>query len=80
MQKVPGSFQTHVDLRDGWGVVKVILSFYRDDDKESAFERHRGRIPFDMAKHNSMDIASKHSIDFVEIKRQGEKFQLRAFD
>lgn len=31
------------------GVVKVILSFYRDDDKGSALERHRGRIPFDMA-------------------------------
>ncbi len=73
MQKVPGSFQTHVDLRDGveWGMVKVILSFYRD---ESAFERHRGRILFDMAKHISMDIACKHLIDFNEIKRQAENF------
>ena len=28
------------------GVVKVILRFYRDDDK--------GPVPFDMAKHNSI--------------------------
>ena len=34
------------------GVVKVILSFYRDDDG-SAFKRHRGRVPFDIEKHNS---------------------------
>ena len=38
------------------GVVKVILSFYRDDEG-SAFERHRGRVPFDIEKHNSMEIA-----------------------
>ena len=38
------------------GVVKVILSFYRDDEG-SAFEWHRGRVPFDIEKHNSMEIA-----------------------
>ena len=38
------------------GVVKVILSFYRDDEG-SAFERHRGRVLFDIEKHNSMEIA-----------------------
>ena len=37
------------------GVVKVILSFYRDDEG-SAFERHRGRLPFDIEKHKSMEI------------------------
>ena len=37
-------------------VVKVILSFYRDDEG-SAFERHRGRVPFDIEKHNLMEIA-----------------------
>ena len=36
------------------GVVKVILRFYRDDDKGAAFQRHRGPVPFDMAKHNSI--------------------------
>ena len=38
------------------GLVKVILSFYCDDEG-SAFERHRGRVPFDIEKHNSMEIA-----------------------
>ena len=41
------------------GVVKVILSFYRDHEG-SAFERHRDRVPFDIEKHNSMEIACKH--------------------
>ena len=33
------------------GVVKVILSFYRDVEG-SGFERHRGRVPFDIEKQN----------------------------
>ena len=41
------------------GVVKVILSFYRDHEG-SAFERHRDRVPFDIEKHNSMEIACKN--------------------
>ena len=55
------------------GVVKIILSFYRDDEG-SAFERHRGRVPFDIEKHNSMEIACKHLIEFMGIKQQAEKF------
>ena len=61
------------------GVVKVILSFYRDDEG-SAFERHRGRVPFDIEKHNSMEIACKHLIAFMGIKQQAEKFGLGSFD
>ena len=61
------------------GVVKVILSFYRDDEG-SAFERHRGRVPFDIEKHNSMEIACKHLIEFMGIKQQAEKFGLVSFD
>ena len=61
------------------GVVKVILSFYRDDEG-SAFERHRGRIPFDIEKHNSMEIACKHLIEFMGIKQRAEKFGLGNFD
>ena len=49
------------------GVVKVILSFYRDDEG-SAFERHRGRVPFDIEKHNSMEIACKHLIESASRK------------
>ena len=61
------------------GVVKVILTFYRDDEG-SAFQRHRGRVPFDIEKHNSMDIACKHLIEFMGIKQQAEKFGLGSFD
>lgn len=57
------------------GVVKVILSFYRDDEG-SAFERHRGLVPFDIEKHNSMEIACKHLIEFMGIKQQAKKFGL----
>ena len=44
-------------------VVKVILSFYRDVEG-SAFERHRGRVPFDIEKHNAgfLNTASLISI------------------
>ena len=61
------------------GVVKVILSFYHDDEG-SAFKRHRGRVPFDIEKHNSMEIACKHLIEFMGIKQQAEKFGLGSFD
>ena len=61
------------------GVVKVILSFYRDD-KGSAFERHRGRVPFYIEKHNSMEIACKQLTEFMGIKQQEEKFGLGGFD
>ena len=61
------------------GAVKVTLSFYRDDEG-SAFEQHRGRVPFDIEKHNSMEIACKHLIEFMGIKEQAEKFGLGSFD
>ena len=62
------------------GVVKVTLSFYRDDDQGSAFERQRGRAPFGMDKHNTMEKACRHLIDFMGIEEQVEKFGLGAFD
>ena len=64
-----------LDLRDG-----VEWRGYRDDDQGSAFERHRGRVPFDMDKHNTMEKACRHLIDFMRIKEQVEKFGLGAFD
>ena len=56
------------------GVDKVILGLNRDDDQGPAFERHRGRVPFDMDKHNTMEKAYGHLIDFMGIKKQVEKF------
>ena len=61
------------------GVVKAILSFYRDGEG-SAFERQRGRVPLDIEKHNLMEIACKHLIEFMGIKQQAEKFGLGGFD
>ena len=46
----------------------------------STFERHRGRVPFDLAKRNSKDIACKHLTDFMGILHQAVKFGLGAFD
>ena len=59
--------------------MKIILSFYRDDEG-STFKRHRGRVPFDNEKHNLMEIACKHLIEFMGIKLQAEKFGLGGFD
>ena len=44
------------------------------------FKRHRGRVPFDIEKHNSMETACKHLIEFMGIKQQAEKFGLGSFD
>ena len=52
----------------------IILSFYRDDDKGSTFEGHGGRVPFDLAKGNSMDIVCKHLTDFMGILQKAVKF------
>ena len=43
----------------------------------SGFERHRGRVPFDIEKHNSMEIACKHLIEFMGIKEQAETVRTR---
>ena len=59
--------------------MKVILSFYRDDER-LAFERHRGHVPFNTERHNLMEIACKHLIEFMGIKQQAEKFGLSGFD
>ena len=62
------------------GVVKVILSLYRDDDQGSAFNRHGGRVPVDMDEHNTMEKACRHLIDVMGIKEQVEKSRLGSFD
>ena len=79
MRKVPEGRTRHqgaltlIIVMASSGVVKVILSFYRDDEG-SAFERHRVCVPFDTETHNSMEIACKHLIEFMGIKQQAEKF------
>ena len=52
------------DLRDGveWRGEGILIFFLRYDEG-STFERHRGRVPFDIEKHNSMEIVCKHLIE-----------------
>ena len=61
------------------GVVKVILSFY-DNDEGSAFKQHRGCVLLNIEKHTSMEIACKYVIEFMRIKQQAENFGLVGFD
>ena len=85
MRKVPEGRTRHqkaltlIFVMASSGVVKVNLSFYRNDEG-SAFERHRVRVPFDIEKHNSMEIDCKYLIAFMGIKQQAEKFGLGGFD
>lgn len=60
------------------GIVKVLVSFYRHG-QESAFERHRSRVPVDLEKHSSVAELKKHLIDFLGIKEQVQKFGLGGF-
>jgi len=41
------------------GVVEVLVSFYRSGEG-SAFERHRSRVTFDLAKQSSVASVKKH--------------------
>jgi len=50
------------------------------DDQGSAFERHRGRVLFDMDKHNTMKIACRHLTGFMGMKEKVEKFGLGEFN
>jgi len=40
-------------------VVKVLVSFYRSVE-DSAFEKHRSRVMFDLAKQSSVAAVKKH--------------------
>ena len=43
-------------------------------------DRHSNGTEVDIEMHNSMEIASKHLIEFMGIKQQAEKFGLCGFD
>jgi len=46
------------------GVVNVLVSFYRSGE-DSAFERHRSRVTFDLAKQSSVAAFKKHLTEFL---------------
>ena len=47
------------------GNKKGLVSFYRNKE-ESAFERHRSRVPFDKAQ-DSIIAVKKHLTEFLEL-------------
>ena len=46
------------------GVVKVLVSFYRSRE-DSAFERHRSKVTFDLSKQSSVAAVKKHLREFL---------------
>ena len=46
------------------GVVKVLVSFYRSRE-DSAFEKHRSKVTFDLSKQSSVAAVKKHLREFL---------------
>jgi len=59
------------------GVVKAIVSFYRIDS-DTAFERHRSRMPINNA--NTVHALKKHLVSFLGLKELASKYGLADFD
>ena len=59
------------------GVIKAIVSFYRVNS-DSAFERHRSRIPINDL--NTVYALKKHLIQFLGLKELTIKYGLGDFD
>ena len=55
----------------------MLVSFYRIDS-ETAFERHRSRIPFNNV--NTVLALKKYLISFLDLKELSSKYGLRDFD
>ena len=58
------------------GVVKVLVSFYRSGE-DSAFERHRSRDTFDLAKQSSVAAVKKHLTEFLGLSELALKFGMK---
>ena len=55
------------------GVVKILVSFYRSGE-DSAFERHRSRVTFDLSKQSSVVAVKKHLTEFLGLSELTLKF------
>ena len=60
-------------------VVKVLISFYRSGE-DSAFERHRSRVTFDLASQSNVAAVKKPLTEFLGIKEVAMKFGMVNFD
>ena len=58
------------------GVVKVLVSFYRSGE-DSAFERYRSRVLFDLAKQSSVEAVKKHLTEFLGFSNLALKFGMK---
>ena len=57
-------------------VVKVLVSFCRSGE-DSAFERHRSRGTFDLAKQSSVAAVKKHLTKFLGLSELALKFGMK---
>lgn len=61
------------------GVVEVLVSFYRSGE-DSAFERRRSRVTFDLASQSNVAAVKKHLTEFLGLKELAMKFGMVDFD
>jgi len=61
------------------GVVKVLVSFYKSGEN-SAFERHRSRVTFDLAKQSSVAEVKKHLTELLGLSGLTLKFGRANFE
>ena len=61
------------------GVVKVLVSFYRSGE-DSAFERHRSRVTFYLAKQSSVAAVKKHLMESLGLSGLTLKFGKANFE
>ena len=57
------------------GVVKVLVSFYRSRE-DSAFERHRSKVTFDLSKQSSVAAVKKHLREFLGLNELALYFRI----
>ena len=60
------------------GVVKVLVSFYKSGE-DSAFDRHRSRVTFDLSKQSSVVAVKKHLREFLGLDELALKFGMADF-
>ena len=60
-------------------VIKAIVSFCRVDP-DTAFERHRGRIPINCDELETVQSLKKHLLSFLGLRELAIKFGLGEFD
>ena len=58
---------------------KCWASFYSSGE-DSAFERHKSRVTFDLASQSNVEAVKKHLEEFLGLKELAIKFRMVDFD